>query len=158
MLPTLRVGQHVTVSVDSAYTPSIGDIVLFCAPAGCDAENPVCGNPHQGAGHMEACSLPTLERSPRRWIKRIVAGPGDQFQMCDGQVIRNGEAQEEPYVLPRERGLPFGLPADPSCNFPAPITIPPQHYFVLGDNRRQSNDSRFWGPVPSEWIIGKIVP
>jgi signal peptidase I len=77
--------------------------------------------------------------------------------MRDGQVIRNREAQEEPYVLPCDRGLPLGLPPDPSCNFPTPITIPDDHYFVLGDNRWQSDDSRFWGPVRREWIIGKVL-
>jgi signal peptidase I len=78
--------------------------------------------------------------------------------MRDGQVIRNGEEQEEPYVLPSHKALPSGAPPDPSCNFPAPIIIPPGHYFVLGDNRRQSTDSRFWGPVRKEWIIGKVSP
>lgn len=158
MLPTLRLGQHVTVSVDPAYTPCIDDIVVFYAPAGADADTPSCGNPRQGAGYPEACSIPTPERSPGRWIKRIVAGPGDQFQMRDGQVTRNGEALEEPYVMQCDSGLPLGLPPDPSCNFPAPITIPPDHYFVLGDNRSQSDDSRFWGPVRKEWIIGKVSP
>jgi signal peptidase I len=77
--------------------------------------------------------------------------------MRDGQVIRNGKAQDEPFVLSRDNGLRSGLPPDPSCNFPAPITIPPDHYFVLGDNRAQSDDSRFWGPVRREWIIGNVV-
>ncbi len=45
--------------------------------------------------------------------------------------------------------------ADGNCNFPKPITIPPDHYFMMGDNRGASDDSRFWGPVPREWIIGK---
>jgi signal peptidase I len=158
MLPTLRLGQLVTVSADAAYAPCIGDIVLFYAPAGADSGAPVCGNPRQGAGHPEACSSPTPDRSPGTWIKRIVAGPGDQFQMRDGHVIRNGEEQEEPCVLPRDTALPSDPLPDPSCNFPAPITIPPGHYFVLGDNRGQSIDSRFWGPVRKEWIIGKVSP
>ena len=42
-----------------------------------------------------------------------------------------------------------------SCNLPEEITIPPDHYFMMGDNRGSSDDSRFWGPVPRDWIIGK---
>jgi signal peptidase I len=63
-------------------------------------------------------------------------------------VIRNGKSAEEPYILPCE--------TDPSCSFPTPITIPLDHYFVLGDDRGASHDSRFWGPVPRAWIIGDV--
>jgi signal peptidase I len=154
MLPTLRPGQLVSVNVDPDYTPSIGDVVLFYAPAGADS-GPVCGDARQGAGHPQACSLPTPERSAGTWIKRIVAGPGDRFQMRDARVIRNGKAQEEPYVL-QHNATAAGALRHPSCNFPAPIIIPPNHYFLMGDNRAQSSDSRFWGPVPREWIIGTV--
>jgi signal peptidase I len=43
----------------------------------------------------------------------------------------------------------------PSCNLPKPIKIPPGYYFMMGDNRGESDDSRFWGPIPRGWIIGK---
>jgi len=148
MAPTLRVGEYVTASLDDDYTPRVGDIVVFHPPAGADESTPICGNRQQGAGHSAACSTPTLQKSSGTFIKRIVAGPGDTLQIRDGGVIRNGKAAEESYVQPYD--------TDPSSSFPTPITIPPDHYFVLGDNRRASNDSRFWGPVPRAWIIGAI--
>ena len=112
--------------------------------------------------HPEACSTPTPERSSQTYIKRIVAGPGDTLAITNGYVIRNGRHEEEPYVLQPHRdgrhNLPPGitLPPHPDLNFPSPVTIPPDHCFVLGDNRAQSSDSRFWGPVPRAWIIGRI--
>ena len=45
--------------------------------------------------------------------------------------------------------------ASPECNFPTPIKIPAGHWFMMGDNRGESDDSRFWGPVPTGWIIGE---
>ena len=57
------------------------------------------------------------------------------------------EKSEEPYI--RACGT------SPVCNLPKPITIPPDHYFMMGDNRGESDDSRYWGPIPREWIIGK---
>jgi signal peptidase I len=44
------------------------------------------------------------------------------------------------------------------CNFPKPIVVPAGDYFMLGDNRRASDDSRFWGPVKRSWIIGVVTP
>ncbi len=45
--------------------------------------------------------------------------------------------------------------SSPECNFPTPIKIPAGHWFMMGDNRGESDDSRFWGPVPTGWIIGE---
>jgi signal peptidase I len=64
-------------------------------------------------------------------------------------VIRDGVRENEPYTEPCAGGLP--------CNFPKPIVVPPGDYFMLGDNRGESDDSRFWGPVPKRWIIGKVL-
>lgn len=162
MEPTFQTGEHVTASLDPSYVPQIGDIVVFHPPAGADGTNAICGNPQQGTGHSEACSIPTSEMSSQTYIKRVVAGPGDTLAITSGYVVRNGQHEEEPYVLEPHRdgraNLPPGitLPPHPGLNFPTPITIPPGHYFVLGDNRAQSDDSRFWGPVPRAWIIGTI--
>src|SRR6266576_3687049 len=99
MLPTLRLGEHVTVSINPEYAPSVQDIIVFHPPAGADFATLVCGNLQQGAGYPEACGAPTRERSTQRFIKRIMAAPGDTLQMRHNRVIRNGETQEEPYIL-----------------------------------------------------------
>jgi signal peptidase I len=81
------------------------------------------------------------------FIKRVVAGPGDTLSIENGTPIVNGEALEEDYTRPC-RGLG-------GCDFKTEITIPEDHYFMMGDNRGASDDSRYWGPVPREWIIGE---
>ncbi len=73
----------------------------------------------------------------------MIGVPGDVVEIRRGQVFVNGEALDEPYVTHPDRG---SLP---------PRTIPASSFFVLGDNRRASNDSRDWGPVPAENIIGR---
>jgi signal peptidase I len=62
-------------------------------------------------------------------------------------VIRNGVREKDPYIVPCNGGG--------SCDFPGTITIPPGDYYMMGDNRPNSEDSRFWGPVPKRWIIGR---
>ena len=64
-------------------------------------------------------------------------------------MILNGRREADSYTTP--------CGSSPECNFPTPITIPASAYFLLGDNRGESEDSRFWGPVPRAWIVGKAV-
>jgi signal peptidase I len=146
MEPTLDVGQRVLVGrfLYHLGDPSIGDIVVFHPPAGADVGTK-CGKPHPSD---QACAVPTPERSDQNFIKRIVAGPGDTLAVRNGHPIVNGVIKkDEPYTLPCANGG--------SCNLPKPITIPPDHYFMMGDNRGASDDSRYWGPVPRDWLIGK---
>jgi signal peptidase I len=146
MEPTLDVGQRVLVNrfLYHFSDPGIGDIVVFHPPAGADLGTE-CGAPH---GPQEACAVPTEAQSSQNFIKRIVAGPGDTLSVRNGHPVVNGvEKADEPYTMPCGNGG--------ACNLPRPITIPPDHYFMMGDNRGASDDSRFWGPVPREWIIGK---
>jgi signal peptidase I len=96
-----------------------------------------------------ACPRPTRARADLSLIKRIVAGPRDRLAIVDGQVIRNGRRQPEGFIAPCGGGE--------QCNFPKPITIPPDHWFMMGDNRGASDDSRYWGPVPSDWILGRAI-
>jgi signal peptidase I len=147
MEPTLDVGQRVLVNrfLYHFTDPSIGDIVVFHPPKGADS-GVKCGAPHPSD---QACDEPTRDRSSQNFIKRIVAGPGDTLTVRDGHPVVNGvEKKDEPYIEPCPKGLPI-------CNLPKPITIPPDHYFMMGDNRGHSDDSRYWGPVPRAWLIGK---
>jgi signal peptidase I len=95
----------------------------------------------------EACDLPIDEQDSENFIKRVVATPGDTLKIKDGHAIVNGEQIPDGFTKPCGSGG--------GCDFPKEITIPPDHYFMMGDNRGASDDSRFWGPVPKDWIIGK---
>jgi signal peptidase I len=146
MMPTLDIGQRVLANRLINH-PSVGDIVVFHPPVGANSATPQCGNPNQGAGHTQACDVPTHRASSQTFIKRVVAGPGDTVKIINGHVFRNGvEEKDGSYTFPCGGG--------PSCNFPTPIKIPPGDYFMMGDNRGASDDSRFWGPVPDKWVIG----
>lgn len=146
MIPTLEIGQRVLVDRTSTHLgdPDIGDVVVFNPPLGAE-RGPECGaEPRQG----QACAEPVDERADTNFIKRIVAGPGDTLAVRGGHVILNGEEVDEEGYTRRCNG-------GGGCDLPREITIPPGHWFMMGDNRGQSDDSRFWGPVPEDWIIGK---
>lgn len=87
-------------------------------------------------------------RDPSKsYIKRVIAVPGDQVRIVDGQVYVNGKPLAEPYVPPKY--------AD-GRSYPE-VVVPPHSYFVLGDHRDLSNDSRDFGPVNRRFIYGKAV-
>ena len=145
MVPTLQVGQRVLVNrIGARFTdPKVGDVVVFHPPAGAESDNE-CGGGTPPAG--EACDKPTAQRADVNFIKRVVAGPGDRVAIIDGHVVLNGKRQKEPFARPCGVGE--------GCDYPDEMTVPAGHYFMMGDNRGSSDDSRFWGPVPNEWIIG----
>ncbi len=145
MFPTLQIGQRILVNrLDTR--PALGDVVVFHPPAGADPTNPVCGNPAQGPGDPQPCDRPTAARSPQTFVKRVVGLPGDRLVIRDGHVWRNGVEERGSYIQP--------CPNGPNCTFTKAITVPAGHYYMMGDNRDYSDDSRFWGPVPQRWIIG----
>jgi signal peptidase I len=144
MVPTLVPGQRVLVNRigNNFGDPAIGDVTVFHPPEGAE-DGKECGAQHRDD---QACPAPTAKKADVNFIKRIVAGPGDKVAVVDGHVILNGKRQKEPFTAPCGGGE--------GCNLPDPITVPPNHYFMMGDNRGSSDDSRFWGPIPRDWIIG----
>lgn len=83
----------------------------------------------------------------KSYIKRVTGLPGDVIEINQGQLSINDQAVEEPYLLP-EYGDRSTYPA---------VKVPPNHYYVLGDHRNTSNDSRTWGTVDEGFIIGRAV-
>ncbi len=150
MEPTLDVGQRVLVNRFSfrlGGDPEVGDIVVFHPPVGAERGNE-CGAGPAEVEQGQACPEPTAEMADTNFIKRVVAGPGDTLSIEDGVPIVNGEKPPPEDYIRKCGGIG-------SCDFPTEITIPPDHYFMMGDNRGASDDSRFWGPVPRDWLIGE---
>jgi signal peptidase I len=85
------------------------------------------------------------------FVKRVVGLPGETIEVKDGRVWIDGAALDEPYAryVKQDRATPA------QGDTAAPLVIPADSYFVMGDNRDQSYDSRFWGPVGTEWIRGR---
>ena len=147
MAPTLPLGTVVFAQTED-ITPEVGHIVIFHPPEGAAQEQ--CGPvPHTVKLGDAACAQPVPNEAAEKFVKRIVGGPGDVISIREGHVTRNGQRQEDSYI--RQCGT------SPECNFPVPIRIPADHWFMLGDNRGESDDSRFWGPVPTSWIIGDVL-
>ncbi len=136
MLETLQVGDHLLVTKFSyGVKMPFGDSYLM------EGDNPAYGD----VIVFQYPKDPSLD-----YIKRVVGLPGDVMEMRNKQLFRNGEAVKESYIRH----------SDPQGIFPTrdnfgPYTVPAGEYFVLGDNRDNSQDSRFWGSVKKSAIRGK---
>jgi signal peptidase I len=170
MEKTLLIGDHlvvdrITLAPPAMWMPLVhyrepqrGDIVVFLKPAA--DPDPVDGSP----------TYPYL-------VKRLVGVPGDRIHLHDGIVILNGVAQTPPAegmqlpANPGEKEFLDEFPSIPPAQdasateawaVDAPnhiqngdLVVPPGHYFMMGDNRHNSLDSRYWGFVPRENVIGR---
>ncbi len=139
MIPTLTIGDHVLVNkfiygirspldnrvVIAVRAPRRGDIIVFKYP----------------------------EDESKDFIKRVIGEPGDLVEVRSKRLYINGAVLDESYAVHRDSTM---LPpqVQPRDNF-GPVTVPAEAYFVMGDNRDQSLDSRFWGFVKSSQVKGR---
>jgi signal peptidase I len=152
MLPTLKPGDRILVGRLGAvwHTPERGQVVVFHPPGGATIAEPRCGN--QGGLYTKRICTQTWggQSDDVFFVKRIVAIGGDRVSMKQGHVILNGKPVSEPYN--------HSVCPDPErCDFPETVLVPRGQVLLLGDNRNNSDDGRFWGTLPEDWITGPMI-
>jgi signal peptidase I len=154
MIPTLLVGDHILVSKLSygIQWPSQCKFQAAFPPINCYASQALVefGKPQRG----DIIVFRFPEDEEKDFIKRVVGTPGDTVQLRNKSVLVNGVVlDDKPFTQRIDPGVIDGT-INPRDNF-GPVTVPDGAYFVMGDNRDQSLDSRFWGFVREEKIRGK---
>lgn len=140
MIPTLEIGDHILVnkflfgtkiplteiSFFPVREPRRNDIIVFKYP----------------------------EDETKDFIKRVIGLPGDIVEIMDKRVFINGKALDEPFKIHQDSAINYSRAQRNRDNY-GPVTVPEGSYFVMGDNRDKSLDSRFWGMVKGEKIKGR---
>lgn len=156
MIPTLLIGDHILVSKLSygLQWPSDCKMKMSFPPVTCYKTKVVmpAGAPQRG----DVIVFRYPEDEEKDFIKRIMGTPGDTIEIRNKVVYINGApARDSGYAQRVDPGTIDGS-INPRDNF-GPVTVPPDSYFVMGDNRDQSLDSRFWGYVSAEKVKGKAL-
>ena len=143
MHPTLVDTQHLIAS-KVAYlrvhpTALLG---MFSIRKAEDRDTSLFTSPPPAYGEVVAFAYPV--DPSQDLVKRVIGLPGDVIEIQEGYVVRNGQRLPETYVFNRDRRTI------------SEVTVPSDSYYVLGDNRRRSTDSRDWGFVPGGHIIGRV--
>ncbi|TKB88954.1 MAG: signal peptidase I [Nitrospira sp.] len=154
MIPTLQIGDHILVSKLSygLQWPTDCKVLWSFPPLNCYTSETVVtfGKPQRG----DIIVFRFPEDEEKDFIKRIVGLPGDTVQLKNKSVLVNGQPLDDKAFTQRiDPGVIDGT-INPRDNF-GPVTVPEGSYFVMGDNRDQSLDSRFWGYVREEKIRGR---
>ena len=133
MVPTLDVNDRILVlkAFFNWHQLREGDIVVFTRP------------PRDQCGGPAGADL----------VKRVIALPGQTIYSADGILYVDGRRLREPYLPPHD---PLGPPI-PGATRQDPFHVPPGEFYVMGDNRAISCDSRFWGPIKGSSIVGRVV-
>jgi signal peptidase I len=146
MLPAYAPGDELTVdrTAFEHHPPRVGEVVVFHAPIG--AATGKCGVPRRAA---RPCPRPTATSKNIRLLLRVVAGPGQRVAFRNGVAIVDGKREAD-------QKLRIDVPTCDICDLPRTVTVPENHWYLVADNRSASSDSRVWGPVPTNAIIGKV--
>ena len=146
MLPTLNIGDAILVDQDAyrSTRPQISDIVVFHPPLGADT-----GTCAKRPPKRQACAKASARNSRAKFVSRIVGRPGDRISIRNGRVTRNGQRARETFIKR------CGTGGD-GCDLPRTIIVPAGRYYVLGDNRGAADDSRYWGPIDAQAIVGRV--
>jgi signal peptidase I len=141
MEPNLLIGDHLLVNK------------MVFGPTGSSLERMVMPVRSVVRGDVLVFKYP--EEPSRDFIKRVVGLPGETLELKGTQVYINGQPLSEPYAL-YQRLPDMLLPGDVRRAY-GPVTIPEGHYFMMGDNRDDSQDSRYWGFLPAGHIKGRAL-
>lgn len=144
MLETLQIGDHLLVT-KFAYDVRLPSNIWLDTTNGKVLYK--SGDPERG--DIVVFKFPEDER--KDFIKRVIGLPGDTIEIREKVVTINGEVIDEPYVMHTKANM---MPI--RDNF-GPFTVPADQFFVMGDNREGSYDSRWWGTVKREKIVGKAL-
>jgi signal peptidase I len=150
MTPRLNLNQRVEFDLAAYATqpPQVGDIVLIHPPRGAHLER--CGSPRHAAPEKLCIAPFGGPDTTVKFVMRVVATAGDRVTFRRGLVLRNGTPE-------RRKNIRRCGDAENGCYYRETITVPARHVYVAGDNRGSSDDSRFWGALPTAQVLGRYV-
>ncbi len=136
MEPTLQIGDRIVVDKLAYHLHAVGtgDIVVFKTPS------------------TEDCAGPEVSDL----VKRVIGLPGQIVSLSRGRVFVNGKLLAQPWLPPALHNRTYPGPSFQSFSLRHPYVVPKDEVYVMGDNRPESCDSRYWGPIRESTIVGKV--